>query len=304
MSLAKNWCFTLNNPTDAENMHLRQLDGDLEACISYCVYQREAGAAGTPHVQGYLQLESKKRLSHLKRTVSSRAHWEVARGTPAQNREYCTKEPRLTEPKEFGIMAVQGKRTDIHSFVSDMRESIMTDAQILEKHPLILAKYPRFVSTTRRIISEERIPVRPFTPRSGWQHQLGDSLLGPPDPRRVTWYSDSRGGSGKSTFGVRFRLPDGGRPFLITGGRHSDIYYAYGRQRVVIFDWPRSNEETFPYSVIEAFKNGYFLNTKYESTPVYFDVPHVVVFANFYPDKSKLSDDRWDIHTIDNSLLQ
>lgn len=303
MSLAKNWTFTLNNPTNEEIMHFRQLDGDLEACVSYCVYQVEEGAAGTQHFQGYLQLAAKKRLSHLKRFVSVRAHWEVARGSPEQNRIYCTKEPRVSPPREFGIMSTQGKRSDIEAFVAEMQENVLDESQVLEKHPMILAKYPRFVSTTRRILTEKRIPVSTFTPQPGWQVQLRDSLLGQPDPRRVTWYSDERGGAGKSTFGIRFRLPDGSRPFLITGGRHADVYYAYNRQQVVIFDWPRSNEETFPYAVAEAFKNGYFLSTKYESTPVYFEVPHVIIFANFYPDKTKLSADRWDIHIINNSLL-
>lgn len=284
-------------------MHLRQLDGDLEANVNYCIYQTEAGAAGTPHIQGYLQLKSKKRLPHLKRTVSARAHWEVARGTPEENRKYCTKEPRLSDPKEFGEMSLAGKRTDINQFVEDMKENIMSDAQILENHPTILAKYPRFVTTTRRILSEVRLSQRPFVAQPGWQVLLGDALNREPDTRRITWYCDEHGAAGKSTFCRGFRFSDGGRGYVVTGGKHSDIYFAYGRERGVFFDWPRSNEESFPYAVAECFKNGYFLNTKYESVPVYFDVPHVIVFANFYPDKSKLSADRWDIHIIDNSLL-
>lgn len=301
MSQAKNWCFTLNNPTNEETERLILIKEN--AAITYAVFQLEKGVAGTVHFQGYLQFKSRVRLSQVKAAISPRAHIERAIGTPQQNRDYCTKEPREgANYFEFGTLSVQGKRNDIRQFVDDMKENILSEEDVLEKHPLILAKYPRFVSTTRRILAEQRITLCPYSPREGWQVLLRDALLGQPDPRRITWYFDEHGNSGKSHFCHGFRR-DGLRGYIITGGRHADIYYAYGRQPVVFFDWPRSNAEAFPYAVAECFKNGYFLSTKYESVPVFFEVPHVIVFANFYPDKSKLSLDRWDIHVIDNSLL-
>lgn len=302
MSQAKNWTFTINNPTDAERTALESLEQNAETLVTYCIYQTEEGAAATPHIQGYLQLSTKKRLPHLKRFVSARAHWEIARGTVEQNKAYCTKEPRLAGPVEFGSPSVQGKRTDIEEFVADMTSCVMSELECLEKHPVILAKYPRFVSTTRRIVSEKRITQCPLSPRPGWQVLLRDALAGPADPRRVTWYFDEYGASGKSYFARGYRR-NGLGGYIVTGGKHADIYFAYQRQPVVFFDWPRCQSEAFPYAVVECFKNGYFLSTKYESTPVYFDPPHVVVFSNMYPDKSKLSADRWDIHTINNTLL-
>lgn len=301
MSQSKNWCFTLNNPTNEETERFLLIADNPD--IQYIVYQLEAGVVGTVHFQGYVQFIKRVRLSQVKAALSPRCHVERALGTPDQNRSYCTKEPRSGGPFEFGEMVMPGKRTDIESFVAAMKERILPEAEILEAHPLILAKYPRFVSTTRRILSEGKLTNTPLIPRSVWQGSLIDDLHQRPDPRKVRWYCDEHGNTGKSFFARHFRLRDGGSPFIVTGGRHPDIYYAYKRQRVVIFDWPRSNEETFPYAVIEAFKNGYFLSTKYESSPIMFDTPHVVVFSNFYPDKSKLSVDRWDIHIIDNSLL-
>lgn len=61
-------------------------------------------------------------------------------------------------------------------------------------------------------------------------------------------------------FAIHLRL-GGGLPFVVTGGKYNDIYHAYDQQSVVFFDWPRSQEEAFPYSVVETFKNGYFLST-------------------------------------------
>ena len=89
--------------------------------------------------------------------------------------------------------------------------------------------------------------------------------------------------------------------FVCSNGRTSDICYAYKGQSIVIFDLERSTEEKFNYEVLERLKNGVIFSGKYESTTKYFPIPHIFVFSNWDPDKTKLSLDRWDIHKI-NSL--
>lgn len=108
--MAKNWCFTFNNyPEDVDE----QLLG-IE-CV-YLVYQREHGGNGTPHLQGYVAFERKKTLSAVRRFIPA-AHWEIARGTPVQNRDYCTKEETRdpdTVPTEFGVLPLgAGARSDL-----------------------------------------------------------------------------------------------------------------------------------------------------------------------------------------------
>ena len=88
-SQAKRWVFTLNNYTEVEYGDIKRF---LEQCSSYSCVGRERGENGTPHLQGYCILKVQCRLSQLKDKLSSRAHCEVARGAPADNREYCTKE--------------------------------------------------------------------------------------------------------------------------------------------------------------------------------------------------------------------
>ena len=39
-------------------------------------------------------------------------------------------------------------------------------------------------------------------------------------------------------------------------------------------------------------------NTKYQSEMRVYKIPHVIVISNEEPDKSKLSNDRWDIHKL------
>lgn len=121
-------------------------------------------------------------------------------------------------------------------------------------------------------------------------------LEGDPSPRKVHWRWERNGNTGKSYFALNYK-PD--ETFVVTNGKHADVYYAYAGQRVVLFDWPRERLDTLSYGLLESFKNGYFLNTKYQSTPFRFPVPHVVVLANFPPDRSAMSDDRWDIVEIE-----
>jgi len=66
----------------------------------------------------------------------------------------------------------------------------------------------------------------------------------------------------------------------------------------VFFDLARMKQDIVQYDVMEAFKNGQFYSTKYESRLVRFNIPHVVVFANFHPATQMLSTDRWDIRVI------
>ena len=123
-------------------------------------------------------------------------------------------------------------------------------------------------------------------------------LNGEPSKRKVYWYWEPVGNTGKSYFSLNWSDAGGRRGYVVTGGRHADILYAYEEEKVVFFDWARDSEDSFPYRVVEQFKNGYFLNTKYESCTRRFETPHVVVFANFGPDMSKLSMDRWEIKEI------
>ena len=79
-----NWLFTINNPTSND---IPRTWSD----VRYCVWQLEAGENGTPHLQGYVVLEKKKRLGGMKR-LDGQAHWEIRKGTHAQAKKYCQKE--------------------------------------------------------------------------------------------------------------------------------------------------------------------------------------------------------------------
>lgn len=305
---AKNWCFTNNNPPhdldepDRYDTFNAKLKTHLELLlqddkITYCVWQYEKGESGTRHVQGYCQFTARTSLNqaiqHLTRVLPG-SHYEKAKGTAKQASDYCKKlDTRIQGPYEVGVMKHAGKRTDLDEFVEAMKSKVLTTDEIFDQFPSIQAKYPRFVKDLQR--RSRRTKPAEFTPRDGWQLDLVSHLHSPTHCRQIRWYYDETGNSGKSYFAMSF---GSGLGYVVTGGKHADIYYAYDYQPVVFFDWPRSSQETFPYGVMEAFKNGYFLSTKYESCAVKFLVPHVIVFANFRPDLTQLSADRWDLIVI------
>jgi len=165
---------------------------------------------------------------------------------------------------------------------------------LMEEHTDTFAKYPRFVHSYIRALEESRVEREEFIPRDGWQQQLMDTLSGPVSQRSVIWIYDLQGNKGKSYFARNFP----GKNYYVTGGKAADIYYGYEYQPVVFFDLARMKQEIVQYDVMEQFKNGQFYSTKYESRLVKFNVPHVVVFANFMPNRSMLSEDRWDIREI------
>lgn len=93
----KRWCFTINNPTEADVFW-----NDLEATgkvqnkeVNYIILQEERGENGTLHYQGMIIFKDQIRLSQLKK-INARAHWEVMRGTPEQARDYCRKDDTYT----------------------------------------------------------------------------------------------------------------------------------------------------------------------------------------------------------------
>lgn len=85
---SKNFCFTLNNYSDEEYSGLLRFLRDQS---EYFVVGKEVGDSGTPHIQGYCRLLRRYKILSVKDSISPRCHIEVAKGTPAHNRVYCTK---------------------------------------------------------------------------------------------------------------------------------------------------------------------------------------------------------------------
>lgn len=101
MAVSRNWCFTVNNYKEEDQVLFKE----CSSC-RYMVYGRETGEEGTPHLQGYIVWEGKKSLKQMKQFHGT-AHWEIAKGDSEQNRVYCTKQGDYVE---VGIQPLTQKR--------------------------------------------------------------------------------------------------------------------------------------------------------------------------------------------------
>lgn len=131
-------CFTLNNPADTDLAAVQALDWVKYGCVG-----KETGEAGTPHLQGYLNLKKRTALAtiirNLRGALSKAPHVEPCKGNPDQNIAYCSKDGDFVE---WGERPKQGKRTDLLA----MKEAIDQGKPMIEvadEHFATWAKYHR-----------------------------------------------------------------------------------------------------------------------------------------------------------------
>lgn len=150
-------CFTLNNYTDDDIDKLREV-GEGGRC-EYLVFQRERGnQGGVPHLQGYCYVSNPKGLQGWRNFISARAHIEQARGSPADNRRYCTKDDTrepASEPEEFGTIPAQGSRSDLAAVHGRIRDGASLE-EIADEHPSDFIRYNRGILALQSLYVPKR----------------------------------------------------------------------------------------------------------------------------------------------------
>lgn len=132
-----------------------------------------------------------------------------------------------------------------------------------------------------------------------WQANYIKEISEEPDDRTIVWVADYEGGMGKTSLAKYLVIK---HKALVVSGKATDIKYAvmkhiekFGSLDIVCFLFPRTVENYISYDAIESLKDGLFFSAKYESGMCVFAPPHVLCLANFEPDRSALTKDRWDI---------
>lgn len=141
MSKAKNWCFTLNNYSPDDVVHLSTMFG--QGGVKYLIFGREVGQSGTPHLQGFVCFSRRKSLAVVRNAISNQAHCEVARCIPASI-EYCKKDGDYEEYGELDATA-PGKRNEFDAFKDAVKGGMYDMKELREQHSNVCARYPRFV---------------------------------------------------------------------------------------------------------------------------------------------------------------
>lgn len=119
MSQSRFWCFTLNNYTEDDIERIQQqAQSDSTTFVGY---GKEVGQSGTPHLQGYIVFEKKKRFNVVRRLLGGVAHIErkSANSTHEQAWQYCCKDGDIWQDGE--LPPEKGSRTDLDAIDSAVR---------------------------------------------------------------------------------------------------------------------------------------------------------------------------------------
>lgn len=290
---AKHWCFTLNNYTQADLDRLSQpIDG-----IDYLVFGKEVGASGTPHLQGTVCFQSRKRRCQIIDLIGQ-AHFTITRHLH-QSIEYCKKDGDFIELGDIeNVKTPKPKeRSDLEDFKNAVHEGVLDMKQLREMHSEVCARYPRFVeSYLQDHMCNYKVQTHPLR---RWQGELYNELRLAPDERKINFVVDKVGNQGKSWF-ARYYCDLHEDAQILAPGKKADMaYMVKENMRVFFLDCPRSKQGEFiQYDFLEELKNGYVFSSKYESRCKKFRPPHIVVLMNERPCMEKLSTDRYRIISL------
>lgn len=164
---SRKWQITINNPTEKGYTHekIKEQLGLFSKMVYWCICD-EIGENNTYHTHIYFALEKATRFSTVKNRFDG-GHYEMAKGTSHQNREYIRKEGKWEKDKkketnlaetfeEFGECPVerQGQRNDLHDLY-DMIKDGMTNYEIMEIEPNYMMNLDK-IERARQIIKEEK----------------------------------------------------------------------------------------------------------------------------------------------------
>jgi hypothetical protein len=135
-----------------------------------------------------------------------------------------------------------------------------------------------------------------------WQNELKSILSGNIDDRIIYWYWEPIGCTGKTMFIKSWCIHHRSNSICLSGENDiktdiSTYIQKHKNLRTIFFDYSRYYENSVPYDDLEAIKDGLFYSEQYERTCIY-NVPHVIVFANFPPDENICSNDKWVVKRI------
>lgn len=297
--LSKYWCFTWNNyPDDADDVIKDFYDRGIP---SYVVYQREVGeTTGTPHLQGFVNLKARKRLTGMKKVLSPEVAWYPAAAKNVQEKvDYCKKESTRvpdTLPIELGELVIpsQGVRTDLNAFMEDVKAG-MPYHHLIDKHPGVFRTGLSFAREFFTIHSPdpEWNRITEFEERP-W-HSIVNDFISKPDDRKILFIVDPEGGLGKTTLAKKLVNEREDAQFF-KPAKEADLALSLdNRKSVFILDCPRCRHDIpLPYMILESIKDGMVFSGKYQSCMKRVTLPNVViVFTNDVPDPTKLSLDRF-----------
>ena len=157
----RGWCFTAFTPhfdSGGGNVVIasRWLDSRMGARYFICQYEI-APETGRGHYQGYVYLNNGQRFATVKgelvKIFGVQVHLANAKGTPQQNKAYCSKSKTAVPGTcyEWGELPTQGKRTDLGEIVDQITAG-NSMRQIAEENPSNFIRYHRGIQALHSIM--------------------------------------------------------------------------------------------------------------------------------------------------------
>lgn len=146
--IARNWIFTVPNWKDTDLMKLKIF---AEESCNYMIIGKETGKTGLKHLQGFLQLKTKKRGQTVKNQSKVLKCWMGLANTVDKSIAYCSKED--PEPWTFGEPVYQEKAGGAKTKATwaQLNEDIKNGMSFED----CLSKYPSMVMQTRNAVMAE-----------------------------------------------------------------------------------------------------------------------------------------------------
>lgn len=308
---------TLFNYKFKPSEFINQMPADVRVRIKFAAWQCERSPeTGALHIQWYIVWRERQWSKVLFGMPSLKGIYiALRRGTHRQARDYCTKEESRFEgpwtwgedipEKEWDVKS--GTRTDIEAWqeqVQDLSKPLHVTAKDMPQ--LYQPGWLQTANLLRREMHNDgnkeawQAKFAKFEPNE-WQKEVLQ-LIDEPMPRKIIWVWERDGNRGKSTFTKYLSYMHNAQTF--SGGAARDISCALDQsKRIFVFDFPRSTTAEFvSYNLMEQLKNGEVFDHKYMSGHKFVHPDsHVICFANWEPDYTKLSMDRWEIVDINDA---
>jgi len=226
MSRARRFVATLNNP----QCTLEELWLPEEMSYIACGDEK-APTTGLRHFQIYFETKNKASLGRLLKVLET--HWKshpflaIAKGTPLQNAEYCSKEGIFLER---GEAMKQGARSDLQAVIASIAEG-STIKELWEAHPIEMIKFGQGIKRCYDMTSPsltqkamKSFDLTEFPP--SWP--AGEIMLGLGEKSIILW---GEAGCGKTCF-ARALLPNA----LFVSHIDDLLNYDQGAHDGIIFD--------------------------------------------------------------------
>lgn len=287
VSPSKSWCFTLNNFTKSD------IDYILSVIIPFgeVMFENEVGDEGTPHIQGFVHFNNKKRPLE----VFKMENLHTAEESPTNEKGW------------MNFLKAGGTETDSWYYCTEDYRRKIPGCQVYSSNYPTFRKWLKAVMKVNLLTKRIATCKYPYDKLLKHQKDVVDLVLNTePDDRSIHVWWSKKYSTGK-TQTLRYLLVN--HPELIVqipSGKASDILNRIIETdmdyvKAVMLNLTAEESEDYPISALESIKDACIACGKYKGGAKIFDYVHVIIFANRAPHPNVfevIDKNRWIINEI------